>query len=454
MRRLLFSIALFPISLWAATINGTVRTGGGAGGGTPVPNATVRLIAANVVVDSTTSSGTGTFTFTSVATGTKQVQASAAGYSTASVNVNVTNTSGTYTANVTLTGAGTLSGTVVDSATQQPIVNALVIARTGGGGGVADSVLTNASGGYSIPNIPVGTVTVAVSATGYIAQTRNNVTITAGVTTTANFNLLIRGIGGLTGTVLDSSTGLAIGGALVSIRSGTGGAALDSTNTNSGGSYNLSNITSGSGYTVVVSATGYATSTHTGISITANGTVTLNVNLSPVGTGTITGTVRTTAANGSAALSGITIELRRGSATSAVIATTTTNGQGQYTFTGMAAGAPNYFITVVATNPTRTVSGAAPSNIVVTANGTATVNITLTGTAAIMGYSSPIEGMRFSVSGGLLLIDLGSSSVERILEIYGVTGRFQNRIFVPAGLDRVTLSHEFSPANGFLFLLK
>lgn len=81
-----------------------------------------------------------------------------------------------------VSATGTLTGTVTDATTGNPISGATV--AVGGVQGV-----TNGSGVYSIPNAPAGSRTVTTSATGYI--TRNDtVNITAGGTTTFSPSLV------------------------------------------------------------------------------------------------------------------------------------------------------------------------------------------------------------------------------------------------------------------------
>jgi TonB-dependent starch-binding outer membrane protein SusC len=80
-------------------------------------------------------------------------------------------------------GVGTLSGQVVDQATQQPIPGVQIFLP-----GTSRGSLTNQQGRYLITNVPSGTVDVRATIIGYSAATQS-VTVQAGQTATANFEL-------------------------------------------------------------------------------------------------------------------------------------------------------------------------------------------------------------------------------------------------------------------------
>lgn len=157
--------------------------------------------------------------------------------------------------------------------------------------------------------------------------------------------------GDVSGTVT-KSTGGAIAGAMVSI-------AGKSATTGTTGTYSITAIPAGT-YTMTVSASGYNTWSGS-VTITAAGTATQNVSLTPVvTTGSVSGTV--TKADG-AALAGATVSIAGKTATTA--------SNGTYSVTGIAAG--TYTMTVSATGYANW-SG----SVVITAGGTTTQNVTLT----------------------------------------------------------------------------
>jgi subtilisin-like proprotein convertase family protein len=79
---------------------------------------------------------------------------------------------------------GTLTGTVTDDATLQPVAGATIVAS----GPMTRTTTTNASGGYTMLLGP-GTYSVAASATAYVEETVNEVVVTQDTTTTQDFAL-------------------------------------------------------------------------------------------------------------------------------------------------------------------------------------------------------------------------------------------------------------------------
>src|SRR5262245_24165690 len=84
-------------------------------------------------------------------------------------------------------GTGTIRGRITDALSGGPIAEAQVSIE-GGGGAARLGVLTQANGEYTISNVPIGNQTVAVRRLGF-AQARREVTIGAGQTATADFQL-------------------------------------------------------------------------------------------------------------------------------------------------------------------------------------------------------------------------------------------------------------------------
>ena len=80
---------------------------------------------------------------------------------------------------------GSLSGTVVDSASQTPIAGATVAITPA----VAANVSTDTYGKFSFSNIPIGPYLVVVSASGYSQLTSGFISVAAGVTATTTLSL-------------------------------------------------------------------------------------------------------------------------------------------------------------------------------------------------------------------------------------------------------------------------
>jgi len=146
---------------------------------------------------------------------------------------------------------GNIAGHVKNSATQAPIVGALVQVLT-----TTKSATTDSTGYYIISSVNVGTYSVTASATGYNSLTITGVAVVKGQTTTKDFNLVAKPPSGyVDGYVFDSVTHLAISGA----QAGLNGTLFTAT-TNANG---LFNITANPGtYTLTVTNAGYNTYTY------------------------------------------------------------------------------------------------------------------------------------------------------------------------------------------------
>ncbi|HYH00642.1 MAG TPA: carboxypeptidase regulatory-like domain-containing protein [Terriglobales bacterium] len=324
------TLALAPINPGAVT--GTVKNSAAAA----ISGATVTAAG-----QSTKTSSLGSYTLANLPAGAITLAASAVGYTASSVQANVTAGATTTAPAITLVANfGAVSGTVRNAAG-----TAIAGASVSYGGG---STTTNTSGVFSFAKVPVGTIQLVASATGYTTQSQN-VTISGGVTSTANFTLSAP-TGTVTGRVTNVSTGGAIANATVRWSGG-------STLTSSTGTYSLRNVTTGS-QSITASATGYLTRTLKA-NVIGGATTTLNIPLATAGKIT----VRATFANGTA-VSGATVTVKGG-----VIATTvsgTTNTSGYYYSPWIPIG--SYTITVaksgyVTRSKTATVSTGATTTV-------------------------------------------------------------------------------------------
>jgi hypothetical protein len=281
------------------TITGTVTNSGGSA----IAGATVSYSGG-----STISAGNGTYTLSNVSVGTVSVTASATGYQGSTQSATVA-ANATTTQNFTLsTAAGAITGTVTNSGGSA--IAGATVSYSGG------STTSAGNGTYTLSNVPVGTISVTASATGYQSSTQS-ATVAANATTTQNFTLSTAA-GAITGTVT-SSGGSAIAGATVSY---SGGSTISAGN----GAYTLSNVSVGT-ISVTATATGYQGSTQSA-TVAANTTTTLNFKLSTA-LGSITGTVK--ANSGGSAVAGATVSYSGGSTTSA--------GNGTYTLSNVPLGA-------------------------------------------------------------------------------------------------------------------
>lgn len=167
---------------------------------------------------------------------------------------------------------GTIAGTVTDS-NSQPLVSAQVSAQPGG-----YSAATNASGYYTLANVPVGTYSVTASKSGYDPQTQTNVAVQESTTTTVNFSLTVgaNAPGTVSGTVKDLA-GAPLALAAVTLSPGGYGAV-----TATDGSYEIAGVPPGT-YSVSAYAPTRIEQTAGGQVLPAAGNLIVNFNLAGSG---------------------------------------------------------------------------------------------------------------------------------------------------------------------------
>jgi len=223
---------------------------------------------------SATTDANGDYTIADVAEGTYTVTASAEGYENASQEVTVS-AGAMSIADFALTPVakptGTISGTVTDADTTDPIEGATVTAE-------GYSTTTAADGTYTLADLPVGSYTVTASATGYVDESKT-ADVLENQTTVVDFALSPEPTGTISGTVTDADTTDPIEGATVT-------ADGYSTATTANGTYTLADLPVGS-YTVTASATGYVEQSKTA-EVLENQTTVVNFALTPVAAPTMT----------------------------------------------------------------------------------------------------------------------------------------------------------------------
>ncbi len=251
---------------------------------------------------STTSAADGSYMLSNLPAGQTTIQASLTGFQSGSASVAVV--AGTTTAAPAITlvsGSGSITGSVKNTSG-----GAIVGASVGFGGGTAT---TDANGNYTLTGVPVGTVQLVASASGFQSSTQS-VTVTGGNTSTANFTLAAGATAGtVTGKITNASSGAIVAAATVSWSGG-------STTTNTSGIYTLTNVTAGT-QNITAVKTGYLTRT-LAVGVTGGATSTLNI---PIATaGKISVKVVTSAG---AVVSGATVTIKGG-----VVATTVSGSSG------------------------------------------------------------------------------------------------------------------------------
>ena len=195
------------------------------------------------------------------------------------------------------TGTGMVAGMVTASATGRGITGAQVTATSGG-------IASTIEGAYLLVTA-AGTTTLSATAEGYssISQT---LTVIPGDTLSVDFTLTsLFQMGTISGEVTDCSTTSPLGGATILVN--PGGYSAKSMVT---GNYTLNEVATGI-YTISAFKNGYSMASMGGVTVSEGETHFVALSLSPLGTGTIEGTIRD-ALRGEA-LEGVTVLVDPGS---------------------------------------------------------------------------------------------------------------------------------------------
>ena len=257
-----------------ATFDVTGQVLSSVGGG--IAGATVTIAGPSGFAATATTVAGGNFTFTNVPDGTHTVTATHASFQTNTATVIVSGANETTTITLLPIAANntfTVNG-VVNSSEGGPIPNAEVVIT---GPGFTATVQTNASGHYVIPNVPVGTHTVTVTAANFQAiNNTGTVTVTSANATVDPITLTptVGALGPFDVTVqVRNASGNPIPNANVTL---TG---IGSSITDSAGNFTFTNVPVGT-YTATAMATGFQTNT-AAVTVT-NANVTATITLTPV----------------------------------------------------------------------------------------------------------------------------------------------------------------------------
>ncbi len=210
---------------------------------------------------------TGFYTLSDLIAGNYNIIASANGYQSQTQPATVTGNNTTivnFALQSQVTTSGSITGTVSDASTGNPIVGAFVFVSIGAQNWYGNlgylKAQTDSTGTYEIDGVPSGNQVVKTSATGYEYSVQT-VTIVANDTVIANFALNETPpppVGTITGTVSDSSTGLPLAGVNVSIREdfdsrcfGPRDNVLFAT-TDANGNYSIYSVSTGSLYLIAI----------------------------------------------------------------------------------------------------------------------------------------------------------------------------------------------------------
>jgi len=394
-------LIITPFSLKAlATVAGVVVD---ATTNLPISGATVQAIRNNQVAGSTTTNGSGFYTMNVQPGNNYTIVAMASGYQNQNIGANLRNNQ-TTTVNFSLTpNGGTISGTVINSSTSNPISGATVEIFQGPIFITSDT--TDVNGNYSIANLSPGNYSVIASASGF-QDGFQGATVNAGATTVVDFALdLIPGT--ISGTVTDSSTSNPISGAFIEVFKGP--ISIASTTTDGSGNYTIADLAPDN-YIVEATATNYQNQ-DIGATVISGGITTVDFALDS-NPGTISGTV--TDSSTSNPIAGALIEVFKGPI---LIASILTDPDGNYIITDLAP--DSYEVEAMANNYQDQMAGA-----IVTAGGTTTVDFaldsnpgTISGTVTDSSTLNPIAGALIEVFKGPVLIafDLTDASGNYII---------------------------------------
>ncbi|MGB0383793.1 MAG: SdrD B-like domain-containing protein [Ardenticatenaceae bacterium] len=342
----------------------------------------VQLSLINGETRTTMSAGNGFYIFVNVAPGDYSVvEEDPAGYTSTTSNSRAISVAdgGSATATFGDQQKGTVCGVVFNDLNGNGIQDE---GEVGIGGATVQLIVdgetrttSTAGDGYCFTDLPVGTYTVIeIDPEGFVSSTTNvrDVSIGADGSATANFG--DQQLGTLSGTIYNDLNGNGvfdagepgISGVTVTLENG------DSTTTVNSGSYLFSDLTPGNHTVVASDPTGFVSSTPNSqiVSVPATGSATANFGYQQIGT--VNGVVyddqngNGTRDSGEPGMSGVTVQLINGETR-----TTTTAGDGSYSFNGVSEGV----YTVQETNPAGFVS-TTPDSITVSvpAGGSATAN--------------------------------------------------------------------------------
>ncbi|MFI8687005.1 carboxypeptidase regulatory-like domain-containing protein [Rossellomorea sp. NPDC077527] len=337
-----------------ATINGTITD---QSTGLVLPNTTVSLFQGMSLIATTQSNASGFYTFTNVVPGNYTVEAARTNYVTGTANVAAVAGTST-TSNIALVPQpSTISGNVSNGGA----INNASVQLLNNSGAVVATTTTNVAGNYSFVNVTPGLYNVTVIASGFQSQTQSVMT-EPNQASVVNFTL-VANPGSISGTVRDSTNNAAIPLADVELLD-SNGVLIASTTANGSGQYSFNNLAPGN-YHVRSFATNYSTTTVTSTVTAGNNTIT-NIFLEP-NPGSIQGTVIDSETM--LAIAGVSVQAVNSQ--NVIVASTMTNGSGQYSFDSLLPGSYSLIFTAIG-YATQTLGG------VVTSNATTTVDASLT----------------------------------------------------------------------------
>jgi uncharacterized membrane protein len=370
----------------------------------------------------TTTDASGEYTIADVPPGTYEVTAGKSGYESSSSTVDVLSGT-TAVADLSLTRIivfGTITGLVTDAEDGSPIVGAVVTDGT-------RTTTTDASGEYTIADVPPDSYEVTASKSGYESLSLT-VTVLEEATVVADFALNeVIVFGTITGSVIDAEDGSPVAGAVVSDGTGT-------TTTDATGKYTIANVMPDI-YQVTASKSGYHGSSLT-VTVLPGGTTVANFQLSQIIVpGSITGLV-IDAKDGSPII---------GATVSDGTRTATTDASGEYTIADVPPG--SYEVTA-----SKEGYESLTSSVAVISGATSVMDFSLNQKAPMInamwvdsigfvqkGKNLFVEAMVVTASGGLSGAEVGLSLECNNGEVWNFNGTTNNNGLVKFKLGKASV---------------
>ncbi|MBY0090740.1 carboxypeptidase regulatory-like domain-containing protein [Priestia aryabhattai] len=329
--------------------------------------------------------------------------------------------------NISLTpNPASITGQVLDLATSSPI-NGAILTVTDSNGIIVGSGTSGVDGDFTINNLPPGTLIISAVAQTY-GNTSKAIILTPGGEGTTTLTLTPNP-GILQGTVINQETGEIIPGATLQIFDFTK-ALVATVQTDQNGFYQIQTLAPDL-YRVMATTQNFG-SVLQDTQVSAEAVTELNFALLP-NPGTITGIVYNEQTG--SPISGVSIAVRQFSPVGPIIATTTTNSQGQFTVLNLTPGA----YTIIASEPN---FGSRASSTFVQPDQVSTVLVNLPPNPGI------VQGVITSEQTGQPLPD----TLISVVDINGVTvvstqtdinGSFQAQGLTPGTYTLIVINPEF-----------
>jgi len=311
-------------SITISAINGDIQGSVVDAAGNPIVDRQISVRLTNtdgVIISTVITNNLGQFSFLDVRPGSYLLNVIAPGFQAKTVPVTVV-ADGVTEVVINLSNAfGAVRGTVDESGTGTPI-NGARITVTDIANIVVAKGITDSNGQFFITNLPLGSLNISASKTGFGSATKG-VIVQDGQITETRLELM-SDPGELTGVVSNQLTGNPIPGASVRVIDSTQSTVISILSANDG-RYSVSGLAPGR-YQINVTAVNFD-SNLSGVFILANDTTVKNVLLNP-DPGSLAGTV--TSLTTGEPIPNATIEVRAFGVAGPVIAVTVTNNEGGY----------------------------------------------------------------------------------------------------------------------------